>query len=220
MAVSQQGMIDFTVMYATHGAFERDLDRMRAATAAGSGLDPHVRMGWENFKAQLLVHHGVEDAYLWPRLRRAVAGRPADLALLTEMEAEHARIDPLLAAVDAALAEETPGLVERVHELSVALTDHLRHEEEGALPLIQSVLTAADWRGFKRAMARRQGVKGAAVYIPWVIDGRPLADRRRFLSMMPAPLQLINRLAWEPRYQKRNLWRSRPTDQSRTAQND
>src|SRR5881394_1749001 len=100
MTVSQQDTIDFTVMYATHDAFRRDLERLEAAAAAGKAGTPEVRAGWESFKSQLIVHHTVEDAYLWPRLRSAVAGRPDDLALLDDMEAEHARIDPLLAAVE------------------------------------------------------------------------------------------------------------------------
>ena len=96
--------IDFTMMYVTHDAFRRDLGRFTAASAAGTAQAPGVRAGWENFKAQLLLHHSVEDTHLWPRVRRAAAGRPAGLALLDEMEAEHAQIDPLLAAVDDALA--------------------------------------------------------------------------------------------------------------------
>lgn len=204
-ATQQSGRIDFTVMYATHDAFRRDLDRLEAAAAAGTVGTPEVFAGWENFKTQLHIHHSVEDAYLWPRLRRAASGRPAHLTMLDEMEAEHARIDPLLAAVDDALGAGTD-LVGRVQDLSAVLGDHLEHEEGSALPLIQEVLTPADWRGFRGAMARRQKVKGAAAYIPWVTDGRPPADQRRFLAMLPAPLRLINRLSWEPRYRRRNLW--------------
>jgi hypothetical protein len=90
--------IDFTMMHATHDAFRRDLARLAAASAAGTAHAPGVRAGWENFNAQLLLHHSVEDTDLWPRVRRAAAGRPAGHALLEEMAAEHAQIDPLLAA--------------------------------------------------------------------------------------------------------------------------
>jgi hypothetical protein len=206
MTVSQQDTIDFTEMYSTHDAFRRDLVRFVAASAAGKAGAPGVKAGWENFKTQLLIHHSVEDAWLWPRLQREVAGRPGDLALLEEMEAEHARIDPLLAAVDGALPGQGANLAERVQALSAVLGYHLKHEEDSALPLMQSVLTPADWRGFKGAMTRKQGIKGAAVYIPWIIDGIPPADQDRFLAKMPAPARLINRLFWEPRYQQRNLW--------------
>jgi iron-sulfur cluster repair protein YtfE (RIC family) len=97
------GAIDFIMMCATREAFRRDLNRLAAAVAARKGAAPQVRAGWENFKTQLQIHHSVEDSHLWPPLRRAVAGRPADLALLDQMESEHAQIDPLLAAVDDAL---------------------------------------------------------------------------------------------------------------------
>ncbi len=207
MAITQQPAIDFTVMYATHNAFRRDLGRFLAASAAGKADTSQVRVGWQNFKTQLLIHHSVEDADLWPRIQRAVAGLPGDLAMLEEMEAEHALINPLLAAVDESLAGQGGNLAERVQELSAVLDHHLKHEEESALPLIQSVLTPADWRGFKGAMARRQGIKGAAVYIPWITDGIPLADQHEFLATFPAPARLINRLVWEPRYRQRNLWK-------------
>jgi hypothetical protein len=82
--------IDFTMMHATHDAFRRDLRRLTAASAARTADAPGVRAGWENFKAQLLLHHSVEDSDLWPRVRRAAAGRPTSLTLLDEMGAEHA----------------------------------------------------------------------------------------------------------------------------------
>lgn len=206
MTASAQGTINFTEMYATHEAFSRDLERLVAAADAGATDRPEVRAGWENLKTQLHIHHSVEDADLWPRTRRAAARRPDDLALLAEMEAEHALLDPLLTAVDRALAAGSTELSDRSRELATALSGHLRHEESKALPLIQSVLTPADWRGFKRAMARAQGISGAAVYIPWIIDSRPPAERRTFLARMPAPARLITRLVWEPRYRERNLW--------------
>jgi hypothetical protein len=45
----------------------------------------------------------------WPRLCRAVADQPTELALLEEIEAEHAVLDPLLSAVDEALTSRPGG---------------------------------------------------------------------------------------------------------------
>jgi iron-sulfur cluster repair protein YtfE (RIC family) len=193
-------------MYATHDAFRRDLDRLAAATAAGTTGTGEVRAGWANFKRQLHVHHTVEDAELWPRLHHAVRDRPRDLDLVDEMEAEHAGLDSLLNAVDDGIAEQAGDLAEHVGELSTALGDHMKHEEESALPLIQEVLTQKDWAAFRGAMARRQGPKGAAVYVPWIMDGIGAADRRRFLDAMPSPVAVINRLLWESRYRRLALW--------------
>jgi iron-sulfur cluster repair protein YtfE (RIC family) len=205
VADRSRGTIDFTAMYATHDAFRRDLGRLAAASAARKASTPQVLAGWENFKTQLHIHHSVEDTDLWPRVRLAVASRPGDLALLDEMEDEHARMDPLLADVDDALTGQQARLAGHVAELSAALRGHLAHEEQAALPLIQSSLTPTDWRAFAGQMRRRQGVRGAAVYVPWILDeARPAG--RHFLDSLPAPVRLINRLLWQPRYQRRNLW--------------
>jgi Hemerythrin HHE cation binding domain len=202
------GAIDFTMMYVTHDAFRRDLGRFTAVSAAGTARAPGVRAGWENFKAQLLLHHSVEDTHLWPRVRRAAAGRPADLALLDEMAAEHAQIDPLLAAVDSALADSASNPAAHIAGLTSALEWHLKHEEDAALPLIQSVCTPADWRAFAGEMRRRQGVRGAAIYVPWILDGTSPDQRRRFLAALPAPVRLISGLLWESRYRQRGLWKT------------
>ena len=77
--------IDFTMMYVTHDAFRRDLGRLTTVSAAGTADAPGVRAGWENFKAQLLLHHSVEDTHLWPRVRRAAASRPDGLALVLQV---------------------------------------------------------------------------------------------------------------------------------------
>jgi iron-sulfur cluster repair protein YtfE (RIC family) len=200
------GEIDFIMMYVTHDAFRRDLARLEAAAAEGRAASPGVRAGWETFKTQLLVHHTVEDAWLWPRLTERVEDRPGAPALLNDMEAEHARLDPLLEEFDRALATGETGLTERAKALTEVLVGHLEHEEDEALPLIQEVMTPAEWSEFGRAMARRQGVRGAAVYIPWIQDGMPRADRHRFLAELPAPARALDRAVWTPRYRRRRLW--------------
>jgi hypothetical protein len=205
MAATENGVIDFTLMYATHNAFRRDLDRFAGASSADSSAPD--RVAWENFKQQLHVHHTVEDTALWPRLQRAVADRPRDLELIDQMQAEHARLDPVLAAVDQAVTRRSAALADRVHELAAVLGEHMKHEEEAALPLIQEVLTAQDWGAFRSAMARRQGPRGAATYVPWIVDGVQPADRRTYLAVFPAPVRVLNRLFWEPSYQRRRSQR-------------
>ncbi|HEY5836546.1 hemerythrin domain-containing protein [Streptomyces sp.] len=198
--------INFTEMYVTHDGFRRDLERLAAAAAAGKTDSPHVREGWETFKKQLHVHHTVEDAWLWPRLKERVADRPDDLALLEAMEAEHSVLDPQLDGVDEALATGSPDLLAKVQELTAVLDKHLAHEEAEALPLIQSVMTPKEWRGFSGAMARKQRLSGAAEWIPWITDGMSASDSQKWLARMPPPLRLMNKLSWQARYRNRNLW--------------
>ncbi|AYF75180.1 hemerythrin domain-containing protein [Nocardia yunnanensis] len=198
--------IDFTLMYLTHDAFRRDLDRLTAAVAAGRAASPGVRAGWANFTRQLHVHHTVEDSALWPPVLARLADRPADVTLMADMEAEHAALDPALHAVDEALRTASPDLAIHVHALTGLLTDHMLHEETKALPLIDEVLTPEDWSAFRTAMARTQGPSGAAVYVPWVLDAATPERRRQFLAAMPAPIRPINALLWERRYHRRRLW--------------
>lgn len=203
---TKSGELDLTGMYSTHDAFLRDLTQLKAAASAGRAGSPKVREGWENFKTQLVIHHTIEDAALWPPLRNALADRPDDLAHVDDMEAEHALLDPLLDAVDAAMAGSGEDLTEKVQELAEALGDHMKHEEEVVIPLIRQALPEKDWVAFRSAMARRQGPKGAAVYVPWVLDGTSDAYRRQILGEMPYFIHVLNRVLWERRYHKRRLW--------------
>jgi hypothetical protein len=206
MTDGKQKTIDFTPMYASHDAFRRDLERLAAAVAAGRAATPAVRAGWENFKHQLHIHHTAEDSELWPRTRERAAGRPRDLALLDAMEAEHSRIDPLLAAVDSALADGAPELPDLVRALGATLDDHLKHEEDSALPLLQDVLTPSDWAGFTGRMRKTQGLRGAALFVPWLVAGAPAVDRTAFLDALPPPVRVLNRLFWQSGYRRKGLW--------------
>jgi iron-sulfur cluster repair protein YtfE (RIC family) len=199
--------IDFTTMYATHEAFRRDLVRLEAAVAGGRAAAKEVRAGWANLSAQLRVHHAVEDEWLWPHLIERVRDRPDALTLIADLEAEHARLDLLLEGLARALDTRAADLAEHVRRLTAVLDRHLVREEDEALPLIQEVLTPADWAHFERAMGRRQGVRGAAAYVPWIIDGISGTDRERFLARLPVRVRAINRVAWTPWYRRRRYWR-------------
>ncbi|HEY2717880.1 MAG TPA: hemerythrin domain-containing protein [Solirubrobacterales bacterium] len=200
--------IDFTMMYVTHRALQRDVRRLSTALAEGRAQSPGVKAGWSNFKQQLHTHHTVEDEDLWPRLYGAVAERPDDLAMLEEMEAEHAVLDPLLESIETALASQDEALGTQVEDLVAALDAHFQHEEQSALPLIQSLLTPEDWAGFGNSMRRAQGLKGAAVYVPWIVDGATAEECRSFFAQLPAPVKVVNRLVLQPRYRRMGLWAS------------
>jgi hemerythrin-like domain-containing protein len=200
--------IEFTMMYVTHRALQRDVRRLASALAEGKAAQPGVKAGWANFRQQLHTHHTVEDEDLWPRLYGAVAERPDDMAMLREMEAEHAVLDPLLESIDTGLKAADPALESRIGDLVKALDGHFQHEEQSALPLIQAVLTPEDWKGFGEAMRRSQGLKGAAIYVPWICDGASAEERQSFFAQLPAPLKVVNSVILTPRYRRLGLWRT------------
>jgi Hemerythrin HHE cation binding domain len=169
-------------------------------------------VGWEMFKAYLGVHHTTEDAALWPAMYAALAGRPDDLALLDAMEAEHAAIDPLLTAVDAALADRDTGpqrLGDLVDALVTGVTGHLEHEENEALALIDATLTEEQWQHFGREHGKRL-LDDASRYLPWLLDGASPERTAIILGrFMPEPLRRAYRDDWAPAYAGVDLWTPR-----------
>ena len=211
--------LDLTVMVAFHDAFRRDLAHLaHAASRHRAQLDEPTRhtavlAGWELFKTQLHIHHTAEDEDLWPRMRTHLADRPDELALLQAMQDEHARIDPLLDAVDGALADRDGGhqrLGDTVDALASALYGHLGHEERDVLPLIDRSLTKAEWQAFGNDQRRRVGIRGAAQFLPWVLDEASLQQIQAVLGGLPAPLRVVYRRIWQPRYAHHDHWEPSP----------
>ena len=87
------------MMYVIHFAFRRDLAMFVAAAPVRPCTDRDAWRAladrWTLFSVVLHHHHSGEDAGLWPLLQgRADAD---ERAVLDDMEAEHALIDPILA---------------------------------------------------------------------------------------------------------------------------
>jgi hypothetical protein len=200
------GKVDFTMMYVAHDAFTRDLRRLTSAAGAGQTASPVARAGWAMLKKQLHIHHAAEDTSLWPVLRQKVT-RSDHVAVIDAMEAEHARIDPQLDAVDWALAaSDAVSSTQSVQTLGESLTHHMRHEENEALPLVETFLGPEGWAAFGRAIRKTQGLRAGAEYLPWVLDGAPIAAQAKFLGLLPPPVRLLYRRVWAPRYRRIPRW--------------
>src|SRR6266542_2961442 len=182
--------LDLTVMVAFHDAFRRDLGHL-ARTAS---------------------RRPAEDEDLWPRMRTHLANHPDELALLQAMQDEHARIDPLLDAVEGAFADRDGGhqrLGDTVDALASALYGHLGHEERDALPLIDQSLTQAEWQAFGNDQRRLIGTGGAQLF-PWLLDEASAEQIQAVLGGLPAPLRVVYRRIWQPRYARHDHWEPSP----------
>jgi iron-sulfur cluster repair protein YtfE (RIC family) len=216
------GDADLTIMLAAHNAFRRDLTRLAQVTAQANLADPARRQsiaaGWDLFKRQLHLHHTAEDTIIWPTLRPRLAHSQNALSVLDAMEEEHSRIDPLLAAVDAAFTHpNTPGvpgdpvnapaddrLADVLDALASTLTGHLAHEERDGLPLIGIALTASEWRRAGFRMARRNGLSGSGEMFAWMLDGAQ--PPHATLAQFPPPFRVLYRTLWHPRYARTPRW--------------
>jgi iron-sulfur cluster repair protein YtfE (RIC family) len=220
------GDADLAIMLAAHRAFRRDLAKLARTAAAADLSDParrqSVAAGWELFKHELHLHHTAEDEIIWPALRPRLAHSQHALSVLDAMEEEHERIDPLLAAVDAAFAQrdasvspegraadDSPGedrLADVIDVLTSTLTGHLAHEERDCLPLIGVALTAAEWRGVGFKMARQNGLSDGGEMFAWILDGAGREDAAATLSTLPPPVRLLYRAVWKRRFEKTSRW--------------
>ncbi|MDL4774101.1 MULTISPECIES: hemerythrin domain-containing protein [Thermomonosporaceae] len=206
---------DMTMMLVTHKAFRRDLGYLSDAAGRLDAGDARGRqavdVGWRTLKAMLISHHEGEDRHMWPRMRAGLHGRPDDLAVLDAMEAEHDRIDPLVAAVDDALArpgEDDARPAEAAEEFRAELDRHLEHEEGDALPLVGAAMSPGDW---ERCLAEMRGgglaaLRSAPEFFPWLIGEAATADRAAVLSRVPPPVRLLFQKVWLPRYTRQPRW--------------
>jgi len=219
--------LDMSVMLAIHDALRRDLARV-GKIAAVTGDDParmlQAVLGWELFKKFLVVHHQAEDDVLWPVLREAVAARPDQVALADALEQEHAVIEPLLAAIDAAAigtgpigtaATDTGGaglghgherFADIVDELVSKLTAHLAHEEADGLALIDASLTPQQWQRFAAVHGQRL-TPDAALYMPWLLSDTPPGSLEQVLAKFPPKFATAFREQWAPAYAARDAWK-------------
>ncbi len=198
---SLAGSVDFTMMYVAHDAFNRDLQRLIRASQEGEGLSSAAIATWRSFSKQLHTHHNAEDAALWPRLYAAVS-EPEEIEILTDMEAEHGSLDPRLDQIEAAIeARDATALDAELKALAQGLSAHMIHEEEAALPLLERRTGTAGWESFTKEIRDQQGgIKGAAEYLPWVLDGATQETTTQVLSLLPPPARLLYRRFWVKKY--------------------
>jgi hypothetical protein len=204
------GPVDLSNMYVMHHAFRRDLTAFRAA-AGRADLGDRARWRalherWQLFATALHHHHRAEDAGLWPLLLERIAGSGDDGArsVLEAMQAEHARIDPLLDECAGGFERLAQAGDPRVHAaLRRSLDDawelldgHLGHEERDAMVVLQQHLSEADWLRLEREHFRpAYSPREVLQVVPWAMDGLPADVRRKALAAGGAPIRLLYRLS-------------------------
>ncbi|HEX5510790.1 MAG TPA: hemerythrin domain-containing protein [Actinomycetales bacterium] len=205
---------DMQIMRVLHNAFRRDAARLADAAAHYETVDAETHdallLGWHGFSSALHHHHTVEDRHIWPVMRRKLADRPDDLAVLDAMECEHALIDPALEALERAFDDregERDEIARPIDDIVVLLHSHLGHEERDAFPLMREVITSQEWARLNRDAMKELSYSQLAELGPYILEGEPPDDARRVLAELPAPLRLVHRMWWNPRYQRARRWK-------------
>ncbi|GAB1817228.1 hemerythrin domain-containing protein [Herbidospora sp. RD11066] len=176
-----EGPIPLGNMYVMHHAFRRDLRDLTRAVPATPLTDREawaaLARRWTGFATTLHHHHTIEDTSIWPRVLERVDAH----AVMAAMEAEHARIDPLLERCaegfhgmtlipDARTRDRLAADVTAFRDL---LDAHLTHEETEALPLVQRHLSQAAWAESEKAARAEFKFGDLAFTVPWTTLGIP-----------------------------------------------
>jgi hypothetical protein len=200
------GPVDMAMMYLMHHAFRRDLAAFAAAAGATPVADREswraLAARWELFSFALHHHHSGEDTALWPAIldRADEPGR----AVLEAMQAEHAEIDPILEACGSGFTrlaghadeDARAALAVRLVAARERLGEHLRHEETEAIPLIQRLLTNAEWERIDEEHFKKGvGLREVFALVPWVLHEVPGPVRRDLFARTGAAHRLMWRLS-------------------------
>ena len=203
-----EGPHDQTGMYVMHHGFRRDLASFSAAVEQTPVSEAEVwaalHARWLRFAEVLHHHHGVEDEALWPVLMQyaEAAGSTEDTAMLEDMEAEHAVIDPALTAVRVAFeemrdhpcADHRNALDIRVTAARESLHEHLAHEEGQALPMLQRTLTVEENAEFEKAAGNGYPMRIIPFVLCWTMHELPEEARGAIFELAPPGSTLIHRL--------------------------
>jgi hemerythrin-like domain-containing protein len=202
------------MMFAIHGAIQRDLDRMvtvlPVSLVDGEQRVPAVPLltYWRRFTDQLEHHHEIEDTEIWPHLRERQGRRQRGiLHSIDVLQAEHGRIVAAYQQADAALIRlttvTTTATVGTARLCLVAFRDlvlaHLRHEEFVIVPLLFDQTDEAFWQAFAE---RRQADLGPDEFLPWVLDRAvPEASRAIRRGLSDQVVELLD-AHWQPAHQR------------------
>ncbi|HEY0539870.1 MAG TPA: hemerythrin domain-containing protein [Actinoallomurus sp.] len=153
--MSTERFFDGREMFMVHDMFRREFGLMPSVVrGVRAGDRDRTRIVAAHITALTTVlhtHHHGEDVHVWPALLQRGS---ADVTRVIDlMENQHARIEELAAEVDAALeawwggatAECRDALADLLDRLILLIKDHMRLEEERAVPLMEKYITAAEW---------------------------------------------------------------------------
>lgn len=211
---------DIRSMGIVHSALRRDLERTRMVLETQPYPDGRRR---RKLAAHVLwmmrflhIHHTGEDVGLWPLIR---SRNPAAGALLDQMDADHKRIAPAVAALEeAAQAYRDNGsareeLLVALAGLGDVLLPHLRREELEMMPVVAATITTAEYLAVEHEhFVKPKSFTELGAEGHWVIDGLEPDDREAILRLVPAVPRFVILHGFARSYRRKAalLWRDGP----------
>jgi hemerythrin-like domain-containing protein len=198
-----QKLCDTSDMVIVHRMFRREcalLPQLVAAVAGGDLARARTVAGHAREVLDMLHHHHVgEDELLWPRLSARTRFH-ADL--LARMDSQHQGLAVLLehAATSFTVWQNAPtaptstALTALLEQLSAGLNEHFDEEEAEVLPIVERVITAAEYQEVGQRGLVSIPLTRRLVVLGYLLEGATPQERSDFLAAVPAPARLTYRL--------------------------
>jgi hemerythrin-like domain-containing protein len=198
-----QKLCDTSDMVIVHRMFRREcalLPQLVAAVAGGDLPQARTVAGHAREVLDMLHHHHVgEDELLWPRLSARTCFH-ADL--LARMDSQHQGLAVLLehaatsltAWQNAPTAPSSAALTALLEQLSARLNEHFDEEEAAVLPIVERVITAAEYQEVGRRGLVSIPLTRRLVVLGCLLEGATPQERSDFLAALPVPARLAYRL--------------------------
>ncbi len=198
-----QKLCDTSDMVIVHRMFRREcalLPKLVAAVAGGDVARARTVAGHAREVLDMLHHHHVgEDELLWPRLSARTRFH-ADL--LARMDSQHQGLAVLLEHAATALADwldaptahtSTP-LTTLLEQLSAGLNEHFDEEEAAVLPIVERVITAAEYQEVGQRGLMSIPLTRRLVVLGYLLEDATPEERTVFLAAIPRPVRIAYRL--------------------------
>lgn len=201
-----QKLCDTSDMVIVHRMFRREcalLPHLVAAVARGDVTQARTVARHAREVLDMLHHHHVgEDELLWPRLSERTRFHTD---LLARMDSQHQGLAVLLADTATAFAAwqgapaATTGraLTTLLEQLSAGLNEHFDEEEAAVLPIVERVITAAEYQEVGQRGLTSIPLTRRLVVLGYLLEGATPQERSDFLAAIPRPARLAYRLIGE-----------------------
>jgi hemerythrin-like domain-containing protein len=168
----------------------------------------HLAKHLHGITALLHVHHRTEDEYFWDRMteRAPACGLHVELmrrqhgAVSDRLDLVDALIDRWVREPDAAIGARLAAELDEVDRL---LTQHLADEERDAFPVLDAILSDAEWDDIHRHARRHKPPLPIFVLLGLMLESVPEAERDAwFEKEMPAPIRMAYRAVGRRQYER------------------
>ncbi|PWC04041.1 hemerythrin domain-containing protein [Agromyces badenianii] len=157
--------------------------------------------------ALLHIHHHAEDDFFWDRMTERA---PACGLHVAVMRRQHQTVSDQLDEIDTLVDAWAPGadaadaarLAAALDEVDRTLAEHLADEERDAFPVLDAVLSEAEWDEISAHAQHEKPPLPLFLLLGLLMEAVPESERAAWMAReLPAPMRLAYRVVGRRRYE-------------------